>query len=86
MIFSSSSMSQKIGWTIGGALSGWLLAVFGFEANIAQSEGSLLGIRLMISVIAAAGALLSVVVMYFYPLTEDRMQEIESELEEARAG
>jgi GPH family glycoside/pentoside/hexuronide:cation symporter len=85
LIFSSSSMSQKIGWTIGGAISGWLLASFGFVANIPQSDDSILGIRLMISIFAAIGAILSVGFMYFYPLTESFMLEIESELEEARA-
>ena len=33
LIFSSSSMSQKFGWAIGSALTGWLLAYFGFRAN-----------------------------------------------------
>ena len=85
LIFSSSSMSQKIGWTIGGAISGWILAAFGFEANALQTAESLQGIRLMISMFAAIGALVSVAFMYFYPLTESYMQEIESSLEEARA-
>jgi len=85
LIFSSSSMSQKIGWTIGGALSGWILAAFGFEANVVQTATSILGIRLMISIFAAVGALISVGFMYFYPLDEDYMQEIETKLEEARA-
>lgn len=85
LIFSSSSMSQKIGWTIGGALAGWLLAAFGFVANVAQVDDALLGIRLMISIIAGAGALLSVGFMLFYPLTESYMTRIGSELEEARA-
>lgn len=60
LVFSSSSMAQKMGWTIGGAISGWILAVFGFEANAVQSAESILGIRLMISIFAAVGALLSV--------------------------
>ena len=85
LIFSSSSMSQKIGWTIGGAISGWILAVFGFEANVAQTADSILGIRLMISIFAAVGALVSVGFMYFYPLDEEYMQDIETKLEEARA-
>ncbi len=84
LIFSSSSMSQKIGWTIGGAVSGWILAAFGFEANAAQTEASLLGIRLMISIFAGIGALLSVGFIYFYPLDEAYMQDIEIKLEEAR--
>jgi GPH family glycoside/pentoside/hexuronide:cation symporter len=86
LIFSSSSMSQKIGWTVGGAISGWILAAFGFEANVLQADDSILGIRLMISVFAAIGALISVGFMYFYPLNENRMRDIEAELEKARTG
>jgi len=84
LIFSSSSMSQKIGWTLGGAISAWLLAAFGFQANIEQSDGSLLGIRLMMSLISAVGALVSVAFMYFYPLDEKTMHEIEAELKAIR--
>ena len=84
LIFSSSSMSQKIGWTIGGAISGWLLAAYGFEANAVQTTESLMGIRLMISVYAGIGALLSVVFMYFYPLDEKYMQNVSVQLDQAR--
>ena len=45
---------------------------------------SILGIRLMISLFAAAGALLSVGFMYFYPLSEKYMHGIKEELEKAR--
>jgi len=84
LIFSSSSMSQKFGWTLGGALSGWILAIFGFQPNVEQTDLSLLGIRLMISIIAAIGALLATIFILFYPLSEDYMKKIESELELAR--
>ena len=84
LIFSSSSLSQKRGWTIGGAISGWILAAFGFVANEVQMDLSILGIRLMISLFAAAGALLSVGFMYFYPLSEKYMHGIKEELEKAR--
>ena len=40
LIFSSSSMSQKFGWAIGSAVTGWLLAFYGFEANAVQGGGS----------------------------------------------
>ena len=73
-------------WTIGGAISGWILAAFGFIANEVQSDESVLGIRLMISIFAAVGALVSIAIMYFYPLTETFMKEkVEGPLEEARA-
>jgi len=84
LIFSSSSMSQKFGWTLGGAISGWLLAAFGYQANIDQTDESILGIRLMFSIIAGLGALLAFAFMYFYPLDEKFMSKIEIELEEKR--
>lgn len=84
LIFSSSSMSQKFGWTIGGAISGWFLAAFGYQANVAQTDTALLGIRLMISVLAGIGALLAVVFIYFYKLDDDHMEGIVDELKEMR--
>ncbi len=84
LIFSSSSMSQKMGWTIGGAISGWILAAFGFVANEIQTEESILGIRLMISIFAAIGALMAVGFMLLYPLGEKKMTSIQAELEDAR--
>ena len=85
LIFSSSSMSQKLGWTIGGAISGWTLSAFGFVANEIQTDESIMGIRLMISFFAAGGALLSVAFMYYYPLSEDYIIEIKEELEKNRS-
>ena len=85
LIFSSSSMSQKFGWTLGGALTGWLLAAFGFQPGVDQSETALFGIRLMFTIIAGAGALLAVVFVFLYPLDEKTMAKVESELEISRA-
>ncbi|MCH1478601.1 MAG: MFS transporter [Crocinitomicaceae bacterium] len=86
LIFSSSSMSQKLGWTIGGAISGWILAAFGFIANDIQTDESILGIRLMISIFAAVGVILSIIIMFFYPLTEKFMKEkVTAQLENARS-
>ena len=46
LIFSSSSMSQKFGWAIGTAITGWLLGFFGFQANAIQSEEAISGIKM----------------------------------------
>lgn len=86
LIFSSSSMSQKFGWSIGGALTGWLLAYFGFKANVVQTAEAQEGIRLMLSFLPAIGTLLSVLFIYFYPLTENKLGEITSELNTKRAS
>jgi glycoside/pentoside/hexuronide:cation symporter, GPH family len=80
LIFSSSSMSQKLGWTLGGALTGWILAIYGFEANAIQSEEARTGIRMMLSFIPAAGALLSILFIVFYKLSDAYMMEISREL------
>lgn len=80
LIFSSSSMSQKFGWTLGGALTGWLLAIYGFKANVVQTEEVQSGIRMMLSIFPAVGTLLSVFFIYLYPLNEKTMLSISEKL------
>ena len=85
LIFSSSSMSQKFGWAIGSALTGWLLAYYGFQANQVQSAETLNGIKMFMSILPAAGTLLSVVFISMYPLSEKKMEKIVSQLEVRRS-
>jgi GPH family glycoside/pentoside/hexuronide:cation symporter len=80
LIFSSSSMSQKFGWAIGSALTGWLLGYFGFQANEAQNPETINVIKMFLSFLPAVGTILSVVFIYFYPLTEKKLVEITSDL------
>ena len=68
LVFSASSMSQKLGWAFGGAATGWLLAYFGFQANVVQTENAQTGIRLMLSILPAAGAIISMLFIFVYPL------------------
>jgi GPH family glycoside/pentoside/hexuronide:cation symporter len=84
LVFSSSSMSQKFGWTIGGALTGWLLAYYGFEANAVQTAETQNGIRLMLSIFPAMGAIMSIVFISFYPLTKEKLTEITVSLNNIR--
>ena len=49
LIFSASSMSQKFGWAIGTAVTGWLLSYFGFQANAEQSAATIQGIKMFLS-------------------------------------
>ena len=77
LIFSSSSMSQKLGWALGGAVTGWLLAAFGYDQSAAvQSGEAIAGVRLMMSWFPAAGCLLAAAAVLFYPLGEKRMERI----------
>jgi GPH family glycoside/pentoside/hexuronide:cation symporter len=87
LIFSSSSMSQKLGWALGAALSGWVLAMFHYAPDAAQqSAETIFGEKLMISLLPAACAVLAFVGMLFYPLSDKKVKENTVELEKRRAG
>jgi len=86
LVFSASSMSQKFGWTLGGAFAGWLLAFYGFQANVAQNAGTQNGIRMMVSVYPAIGALISGLFMLVYPLKQTFLNNIENDLAARRAA
>jgi len=80
LVFSALQFAQKMGLAVGAGLSGFILSFFGFIANEAQSDFSISGIRLMFSVFPAVLAVSSAVAIYFYPLTDVKVREIEEEL------
>ena len=86
LVFSSSSMSQKMGWTLGGAVTGWILAAYGFEANTEQTAESLQGIKMLITIYPAVGALLSGVILLTYKLSDSFMNIITLELQNRRTN
>jgi len=83
LVFSAATASQKLGWTIGGALTGYLLASFGYAANDVSAEATN-GIKMLISIIPAAGAILAFLLMFVYPLSDKKMNEIQDELSARR--
>ena len=91
LIFSSSSMAQKFGGAIGGSAALWLLGAFGYipavpgAARVAQPEAALECLRWLMSFIPAGVALLALIVVYFYPLTTDRVNEISEKLKIQRS-
>lgn len=86
LVFSASVFSQKIGLAIGTGALGWLLAFYGFVANTDQGPGTVGGIRLLFSVIPGSLALLGAMAIFFYPITDVRMKEIENELSLRKAS
>ncbi|OPZ32199.1 MAG: Inner membrane symporter YicJ [Bacteroidetes bacterium ADurb.BinA174] len=81
LIFSSSSMSQKLGWAFGAALSGWILALFKYAPDaVEQTQQTLFGEHIMISLIPAVCCLIAFFGMMFYPLTDKKVKEIAEEL------
>ena len=69
-----------------GFLAGWMLELSGFLPNQAQSETSLLGIRVMFTFIPAAFAVLSAVAVWCYTIREADVARVERELAERHAG
>ncbi|NNE05712.1 MAG: MFS transporter [Xanthomonadales bacterium] len=80
LVFSALQFAQKLGLAVGAGLSGFILSLFGFVANQAQSDMSINGIRLMFSVFPSALAIAGVIAIYFYPLRDSKVKEIEREL------
>jgi exo-beta-1,3-glucanase (GH17 family) len=85
LIFSAASFAQKLGWAIGGAGTGWLLAYFGYVPNVAQSPDAVDGIKLMMSFIPAAGALIAIAALWYYTLDEATVETMGRELQARRA-
>lgn len=81
LIFSSGSMAQKFGGAFGGAAVMWMLAGFGYNPDAAvQTASAVNGLKILMSWIPAAVAALSLIVMFFYPLTTGKMEEIQNSL------
>jgi GPH family glycoside/pentoside/hexuronide:cation symporter len=82
LLFSAGTFSQKIGWSIGPAISMYLLAYFGFIANQDQSPETIQGLRLIMSLIPAVFAVLAGGAVFFYKIDS----KTEQEMEKAMAG
>lgn len=80
LIMSASLFALKLGLTLGGAIVGWSLAYFGFVANQAQNEGTLNGVKMLMSYIPAIFGILGGLLIIFYPLTNKMMIKIEEDL------
>jgi GPH family glycoside/pentoside/hexuronide:cation symporter len=86
LVFSGALFAQKSGLAIGAGLAGWILGLFGFVANATQDDTSLLGIRLMFSVVPALLTLLAASALLFYPLRAKEIARMERELASRRSG
>lgn len=84
LVMAVASFGRKTGWAIGGALGGFVLALFGYVANEAQSPETVHGIRLMLTWIPATAGLTAAAVLLLYPLNERKVQEITRDLQASR--
>ncbi len=80
LIYSAATFAQKTGFAVGGVIVMAMLSWFGFIADQMQTDLSLMGIRLAISFIPAAIALVAAILLMFYNLEDRMVENIEKEL------
>lgn len=80
MIYSAVVFFIKLGVAIGGALAGWLLAFYGYQADVEQHESAQHGILISFTLFPAIGSILVAVVMRWYTLDNDKVESIHEAL------
>jgi GPH family glycoside/pentoside/hexuronide:cation symporter len=80
LLMAASLFALKLGLTLGGALVGWILAFYGFVPNQPQTTEATNGIIMLLSIYPAIFGFIGVALMFFYPLTNKMMKQIETEL------
>tara|TARA_Y100000389_G_scaffold198298_1_gene234565 strand:- start:2413 stop:3750 length:1338 start_codon:yes stop_codon:yes gene_type:complete len=80
LAFGGISFCQKLGMGIAGGLLGYLLSYFNYQADSDQSEFTLNGIALLITIIPAIFHLAIGLIMHKYYITNEYYDEIASDL------
>ncbi|MBT8065993.1 MAG: MFS transporter [Gammaproteobacteria bacterium] len=86
LVMSFASLGMKVGWAIGGALGGWILAGTGYIPNQEQTPEAIQGIRAMLGWIPAGMGLVSGALMLVHPLTDKKMEEVSGSLARTRGA
>jgi glycoside/pentoside/hexuronide:cation symporter, GPH family len=84
VIYATIMFGLKAGLSLGGAMAGWILALYGYKANMVQTPTALMGIRLTVSVYPAIFFLIVVLTMFFYKIGKRLNIQIQDELAERR--
>ncbi len=84
-VYSSIVFFLKLGVAIGGAAAGWLLAAYGYDANVEMSAETMQGLLMSFTLLPAIPFFFVALIMGRYTLTTTRVKEINNELEERGA-
>ena len=80
MVYSAVIFFIKMGVALGGALAGWALAYYGYQAEVEQSPATLRGILLSFTLFPAVGSLIVAWIMRWYVLDSEKVADINLEL------
>ena len=84
IVFSAIVFGLKAGLGFGGAIGGWVLAVYGYVPNVEQTERALQGIKLTVSVFPAITFAIAVGCLFFYRIDKHLEIKITDDLAERR--
>ena len=82
---------SKIGQAVGIAINGWVLQLFGYREAVAgvavqQTDTALIGIRLISGPVPALFFIAGVIVLHFYPITNEYYRVIQEKITARRAA
>ncbi len=86
LIYATILFGLKGGLSLGGAIAGWLLSAYGYQANAAQTAQALTGIRMTISIYPSIFFVIVIVCLVVYKINKQLNIRIQDELSERRKG
>ena len=81
LVYSSVVFFIKMGLAVGGAIAGWLLAYYGYQADVVQSKETLNGLLLSFTIYPAIGSLIVAFIMRWYTLDNEKVEHIQKEMQ-----
>ncbi len=82
MYYGVWGLATKISEALAIAGVGWVLTGFGYQANVAQSAQSLFGIRLFFGPIPGIVILVTLPLLFLYPINRQKHAEIRRKLQQ----
>ena len=86
IVFSAIVFALKAGLGFGGAITGFVLASYGYVPNVAQSAATLDGIRYTMSIFPAVTFAICAICLLFYAIDKKCEDQMAGELAERRKG
>jgi glycoside/pentoside/hexuronide:cation symporter, GPH family len=86
LVFSAGTLAMKFGSGVAAAVMLFVLSAYGYDGKVAETiQGAMNGIKMNMSLVPTVFIIFAIAIMFFYPLSKERMLEIESELKARKA-
>ena len=85
MFFAMWSMAMKVALAFGPSLALWMLWAFGYEAGTTDPD-ALLSLRLVYALAVPTFFTAAALIVWNYPITEERHMQLRKELQERNAA